>query len=139
MTTAQSLRQLYVCRSAEHGLCRATVATTIQFPGRNANKSTVQSAISQGGLLAEHISRNRLMLSPIENENGKLVNVSVINPTIADQKDIVLLVRNLQNQKAYLVDEYGKQIPLALEPFENGYKVRINDLRAWSIKTVFFE
>ena len=106
-----------------------------------AKRQQINRAIRHitGGLLAEHISRNRLMLSPIENENGKLVNVSVINPTIADQKDIVLLVRNLQNQKAYLVDEYGKQMPLALEPFENGYKVRINDLRAWSIKTVFFE
>ncbi|MBO5479919.1 MAG: hypothetical protein J6A63_01860 [Clostridia bacterium] len=91
-----------------------------------------------GGLLVEQISRNRLMLSPIENKDGRLVNVSVIVPTIAEQKNIQLIVRNVQGEKAYLMDEFGNKTPLTLERFENGYKLRIDEVRAWSIKTVFF-
>jgi len=92
-----------------------------------------------GGLLAEHTSRNRLMLSPIEDKTGKLINVSIINPTIDVQKEIVLLIRNPISKKAYIMDEFGKKKPVKLKAKNNGFEVLIKELDRWSIKTLFFK
>lgn len=92
-----------------------------------------------GGLLVEHTSRNRLMLYPIEEKTGKLVNVSIINPTIDKQKNIVLLIRNPIFKKAYIMDEFGKKKPVKIKAENGEFKVLIKELDSWSIKTIFFK
>lgn len=92
-----------------------------------------------GGLLAEHISRNRLMLCPIENKDGKLINVSVINNTIALQENIKLVVRNTLTTNAILMDEFGSETPLGMTPIKNGYEIEVSSLPGWTMKTIFFK
>jgi hypothetical protein len=79
------------------------------------------------------------MLSPIEDKTGKLINVSIINPTIDVQKEIVLLIRNPISKKAYIMDEFGKKKPVKLKAKNNGFEVVIKELDRWSIKTLFFK
>lgn len=92
-----------------------------------------------GGLLAEHISRNRLMLFPIENNDGVLMNVSILNPTIEHQKNIELIVRKVEGRKAYLMNEFGKKKAVKTLKTVDGVHVFINEIKAWSIQTLFFE
>lgn len=92
-----------------------------------------------GGLKAELISRNRVMLLPIENKDGKLVNVSLVNYTIEPQNNIEIIVRNHVGTKAVLMNDMGEETPLVLEKDGLGTKIKICNLSAWSIETVFFK
>lgn len=92
-----------------------------------------------GGLKAELISRNRVMLSPIENKDGKLVNVSLVNYTVEQQNNIEIIVRESIGTKAVLMNDMGEETPVVLEKDDLGTKIKISNLPAWSIVTVFFK
>lgn len=106
-----------------------------------AKRQQINEAIRYitGGLLVEHTSRNRLMLFPIENNNGELLNVSMLNPTIAHQNNIELIVRGIGNRKAYLMNEFGKKKPVKMLKTMDGVKVFIKEIKAWSVQTLFFD
>ena len=101
-------------------------------------RQQINNAIREitGGLSAEYVSRNRVMLLPIENGDGKLLNVSILNPTIEHQKNIELKVKNTIGKTAVLMNDSGDKKTLHLE--KDG-TIFVDELKAWSIKTIFFE
>lgn len=91
-----------------------------------------------GGLKAELVSRNRLMLSPLVDKDEKVINVSLVNTTIAKQNDVEIIVRDAVSENAVLLNEFGENLPLEISRCDDGLKIKVKSVDAWSILTVFF-
>ena len=104
-------------------------------------RQQINNAIREitGGLSAEYVSRNRVMLIPIEDKDGKVLNVSLVNQTIEKQGNVVLKVKNAAKNKAVLTDEFGNSTPLETKESGGILTVIIPEVSPWSIKTVFFK
>ena len=68
------------------------------------------------------------------------VSTLITDPNvIADQKGVTLFVRNPVSENAVVWDEYGCKTPVPMKKTAQGYEIPVGEVKAWSIKTVFFE
>lgn len=103
-------------------------------------KRQIDAAIGLlGGLPCRIVSKNRLMLLPAEDEQGRIHSVTFANTTIERQKNARIEVRNPAAGKAVFCDEYGKE--QILETGRNGKTTEFTlpEILPWTACTVFFE
>jgi len=82
------------------------------------------------------ISYNRGYVIPMRDEKDKIVSVTVLNNTIAMQKDIEVFINNPKTNKPVLIDELGNKTFPDCRNVKNVIVVKVNYLEPWKVKTI---
>ncbi len=90
---------------------------------------------------AEIVTPVKAILQSRVNDEGELTQVSVTNITVAEAREVRLMINNPVSYKAVFMGQYAEKTKLKLLPTEaeGVFEVSIPCLKPWAVGTVFFE
>ena len=95
--------------------------------------------VSGNNIAAKLVTPFQAVLLPRKDMSGKTICVSVVNCTIGDSGELKLIIRNPRSEKFSFMSQYNGEGKLDFEKCGNNYIVKIKDIKAWSVLTVFAE
>lgn len=95
--------------------------------------------VSGNTLAAKLVTPFQAVILPRKDMSGKTICVSVANCTIGDSGELKLVIRNPRSEKFSFMSQYNGSGELDFERCGNDYILKVKDIKAWSVLTVFVE
>lgn len=109
----------------------------ISFERRNQLVNAI-NYISEKPISAYVGTPQQIVIVPRTDENGNTVSITLLNVSTTEYKDVEIVVNNPSSVMSTVTDPYTESVSLPLIKKGNSYSVKIESLKPWCTKTLYF-